>query len=329
MGLLDDAIREHLDLKRRRGADPAEIERAEREALGPVRREPTMPSGLDGPPPAFAHTVPDHDDFADEDEFTVAEADPFTGGDLPGRANDFDRGGADDSDPGEADSPTMLHPSLSDADSEHAFPAEPARGIASPDYSDPDFDEFHAGDITSSREPRHRLRGLFHRRSHEHDHDHDDGGAFAEDDPFADDGPFPEHPRDDGRIGIDPVVAAAEAGPAEPSAGAEPVLPLPLDEMGVADPETGRPRSDQAAASSEPTDAGGPPPLQIRPEHEPGQTAEYDVERIFDEEDSSGEPAPAEGPDLLEETPEFLADTPDHDRLWFEQKPPPDFDFEG
>ena len=40
MGLLDDAIREHLDLKRRRGADPTEVERAEREALGPVRRGP-------------------------------------------------------------------------------------------------------------------------------------------------------------------------------------------------------------------------------------------------------------------------------------------------
>ncbi len=40
MGLLDDAIREHLELKRRRGADPAEVERAEREALGPVRRSP-------------------------------------------------------------------------------------------------------------------------------------------------------------------------------------------------------------------------------------------------------------------------------------------------
>ena len=38
MGLLDEAIREHLDLKRRRGADPSEIERLEREALGPVRR---------------------------------------------------------------------------------------------------------------------------------------------------------------------------------------------------------------------------------------------------------------------------------------------------
>jgi hypothetical protein len=40
MGLLDDAIREHLDLKRRRGADPTEVERAEKEALGPVRRHP-------------------------------------------------------------------------------------------------------------------------------------------------------------------------------------------------------------------------------------------------------------------------------------------------
>jgi hypothetical protein len=48
MGVLDDAIREHLDLKRRRGADPTEIERLEREALGPVRREPTPFSELAG-----------------------------------------------------------------------------------------------------------------------------------------------------------------------------------------------------------------------------------------------------------------------------------------
>src|ERR1700759_2128467 len=41
MGLLDHAIRNHLDLKRRRGADPGEVERAEREALGPVRRNLT------------------------------------------------------------------------------------------------------------------------------------------------------------------------------------------------------------------------------------------------------------------------------------------------
>jgi len=33
MGLLDDAIREHLELKRRRGADPSEVAREQREAL--------------------------------------------------------------------------------------------------------------------------------------------------------------------------------------------------------------------------------------------------------------------------------------------------------
>jgi hypothetical protein len=38
MGLLDDAIREHLELKRKHGADPEDIARQEQEALGPGRR---------------------------------------------------------------------------------------------------------------------------------------------------------------------------------------------------------------------------------------------------------------------------------------------------
>jgi hypothetical protein len=39
MGLLDDAIREHLELKRLRGADPSEVARDERAALGPPEAE--------------------------------------------------------------------------------------------------------------------------------------------------------------------------------------------------------------------------------------------------------------------------------------------------
>jgi hypothetical protein len=35
MGLLDEAIRDHLELKRRRGADPAEVAREQHEALDP------------------------------------------------------------------------------------------------------------------------------------------------------------------------------------------------------------------------------------------------------------------------------------------------------
>ena len=39
MGLLDEAIREHLELKRQRGASESELARQEREALGPATRE--------------------------------------------------------------------------------------------------------------------------------------------------------------------------------------------------------------------------------------------------------------------------------------------------
>src|SRR5213080_1389432 len=64
MGFLDDAIREHLDLQRRRGADPTEVERAEREALGPVRRgvEPAEGAGdeAEAPPEYPAEGASDY-----------------------------------------------------------------------------------------------------------------------------------------------------------------------------------------------------------------------------------------------------------------------------
>lgn len=47
MGVLDDAIREHLDLKRRRGASDDELARAEAEALGPARRAIPYDDGED------------------------------------------------------------------------------------------------------------------------------------------------------------------------------------------------------------------------------------------------------------------------------------------
>jgi hypothetical protein len=43
MGMLDDAIREHLELKRLKGADPAGVAREERDALGPVHRGADLP----------------------------------------------------------------------------------------------------------------------------------------------------------------------------------------------------------------------------------------------------------------------------------------------
>ena len=47
MGMLDDAIREHLELKRLRGADPVEVAREEHEALDPVPRDERASPDLD------------------------------------------------------------------------------------------------------------------------------------------------------------------------------------------------------------------------------------------------------------------------------------------
>ena len=86
MGLLDDAIREHLDLKRRRGADPTEIERAEREALGPVRRgpepagdEPLGPEADVGADPGYREpegAIPDPEAALHEEPWEPFEEDP-------------------------------------------------------------------------------------------------------------------------------------------------------------------------------------------------------------------------------------------------------------
>jgi hypothetical protein len=67
VGELADAIREHLELKRRRGADPAEVAREEHEALAPVTRSHRIVSA---PPPV---------EQADAHEFAaggVAAAEP-------------------------------------------------------------------------------------------------------------------------------------------------------------------------------------------------------------------------------------------------------------
>jgi hypothetical protein len=189
MGLLDDAIREHLDLKRRRGADPAEVERAEREALGPVRREPE---------------------------------DGGTGGPALGDAT----GAVDELEYEEPEGAEWEYEPEDDRESPAAGAAGSAAPVAPPDPSQPD--------------PL--------------------GDPFADDDPFAE--PEPRAP-----FGIEP----------KPERGAEP--------------------------------AGE-------------QTVEYNVE------DALKDPR-AEDEDPLEETPEFLQDAPEHDRLWFEQRPPRDFDFDG
>jgi hypothetical protein len=200
MGLLDDAIREHLDLQRRRGADPTEVERAEREALGPVRRAPEAAAEAESSAEAAADPEVAYEHEAESE---------------PGAAYDHE------------DESSWSHASLED---------EPA----------------------------------------------DAHGEMEDDDPFAEPPPPASAPLSHG--------AASDAGTWS-EASAPPPRPHPADDR-VSD-----------------------------------ETVEYDVEEALGSEgDGQG---PASDDDVLEETPEFLQDTPDHDRLWFEQRPPKDFDFDG
>ena len=125
MGLLDDAIREHLELKRRHGADPEEVSRQEREALGaPVRGEFAKPEA-DAEPDAAAE--PDEAALADEDE--VGPGEP------PGPDEPEDV--AEEPEPGTEEDPWLVE-DLADEEplpSDRAAPAAPER---QPDAVRPD-----------------------------------------------------------------------------------------------------------------------------------------------------------------------------------------------
>ncbi len=80
MGILDDAIRQHLELKRQHGAASSELDQLEQEVFGPVAR-PGDPEFETGEEPALADEAPpavpgeDGDDAewaGDEDPTTVA-----------------------------------------------------------------------------------------------------------------------------------------------------------------------------------------------------------------------------------------------------------------
>ena len=81
MGLLDDAIREHLELKRRRGADPGEVAREQQEALDPVLAAGS--SAPDGDDHRLSEDFSGDRGEAGELDIALAEASPEGAGHDP------------------------------------------------------------------------------------------------------------------------------------------------------------------------------------------------------------------------------------------------------
>jgi hypothetical protein len=111
-----------------------------------------------------------------------------------------------------------------------------------------------------------------------------------------------------------------EPGEEEATALQEP--PAAEEEDATALHELSEPEEEEAAVHEPPEDDDDRTALAEPEEREPEERArEPEPEEPEEEEPDSGE-------DVLEETPDFLQETPEHDRLWFEQKPPRDFDFD-
>jgi hypothetical protein len=111
--------------------------------------------------------------------------------------------------------------------------------------------------------------------------------------------------------------------------------PAPAEQ--ASEPTAAEPLADEdLAAAEEPAAVAPAAPLpdegdDLEPDEEPEPDEVPAEERLgADEPEPKKTPAePGEREDVLEETPDFLQETPEHDRLWFEQKPPRDFDFDG
>jgi hypothetical protein len=106
--------------------------------------------------------------------------------------------------------------------------------------------------------------------------------------------------------------------------GSEP--PAPSEEE-LVEAEIGEPRLapvDPLAGAEDEDEEPEPAAKAEEPDEEEDDDF-WDEKRLSDELDQALE-APEE--DLLEETPDFLEEAPEDDQLWFEQKPPKDFNFD-
>ncbi len=90
--------------------------------------------------------------------------------------------------------------------------------------------------------------------------------------------------------------------------------------LGEGESPAGSAGSAEAIGDEQPVAPAPDPPTSLDEE----DSLEWEVPGEEAVEDEANEPAE----DVLEETPDFLRDTPEQERLWFEQRPPRDFDFD-
>lgn len=338
MGILDEAIREHLELKRQHGADETELDTLESEAFGPADR----PDAAGSPPaseaetqiisPGSSVTAPAGEGDQLDKVFEAtrqSEADEAAAESRPeGEPKPEAAPAPQDPEATFAEHPVpdppapsaSVTPEVTEAatvESPEARPEPAAEAAPEPPAPAPEGD---AGDMLEAE--RHHLS------SHPTEH-YDVDAAIAEEE----------------EIDIlsesslsDELDRALESGEVE-SAGQTVEYQMPVEEdsgeFESAEPESAEIPVEEPESEFEPEFEAAPEPEPVAEEEDSAELLYQDAaaedqpneEPDTGEEDAEGSSDFFDQDDVLEATPEFLEETPEHDRLWFEQKEPKDFDF--
>jgi hypothetical protein len=297
MGILDEAIREHLDLKRQHGADDSELEQLEDEAFGQAER-PGDEAGAHDPAaeaPTQFMTQPDLGDGPPvRRESTIADLQEPPPPPQPVEEP-----------PAEPESTLAPEPSGPNTAEREEIAEQPTQmysleeELAAEDPPSPTDEQLVEEEIAEPRlAPTDPLAGL----------DEAEGAEVTIQGPAADDDEDYEDEDDafwnEQRLSDELDQALEAPAPSEPVASTAEEL--------VEEPEAVYVDEDEDESVEE----------------EPAEPVEEEPEPIERPVEEPAAEAPRHSDDVLEETPEFLEETPEDDQLWFEQKPPKDFDFD-
>jgi hypothetical protein len=319
MGILDEAIREHLELKRQHGAGDSELQQLEDEAFGQAerpgdeqavdplaeaptefmeqpetaagegaRREPTI-ADLQEPPPPMEEPAPAEVEVPAEEAAAAVDETPV-------------------------EEPSAM---------EHEIVADPVEAAA------PEEEPAPEGHSTEERQ------AIAEQPTEMFDVEQELGG--------------PPSPTDEEIV--EEEIAEPRLAPTDPLAGLEETEEAEVSVQGPA-PDDDDEYDDEDDAFwneqrlSDELDQALEAPRDPEPEleaEEIAKPAEEPESEEYDEPEPEPEPeavqeqepvaevepeAEHHDEDVLEETPDFLEESPEDDQLWFEQKPPKDFDFD-
>jgi len=314
MGILDEAIREHLELKRQHGADESELRGLEKEAFGPAER-PDATGGTTAPDeaetqvisPGSSLTAPAGEGDQLDKVFEATRLSQQAPAAKPGEEQEAEK--APDPEATFAEHPipeppapaaeAAVEPEVTEAatvESPEAKPGEPAP--AEPAQGG------DAGDMLEAE--RHHLA------NHPTEH-YDVDAAIAEEEEIdiLSESSLSEE--------LDRALEGGEVA----SAGETVEYQVPVEEES-GELESVEPESAEFEAEPEP-EADEEDSAELL--YQDAATEDQPAEPVTDEEETAGSGDFFDQEDVLEATPEFLEETPEHDQLWFEQKEPKDFDF--